>query len=167
MRVLRGLIEGLVRLLLLPFRLAWASVVSLARLAGALVVLPMRVFGVLVRVAGPKAVVAFVLGAAVALLLAPGPGRELRARLLRLVGASGPTDEELADTVVFELGHAPRTWHLPQPEVAVIDRRVVLRGSVPHDTARDELVRVAAGIPGVAGVDDQLVVEEEVAAPEG
>jgi hypothetical protein len=164
--VLRGLVEGLVRLVLLPFRLAWALVVTLARLLVTVVALPVRVLGVLMRVAGPKAVVAFVLGAVVALLVAPGPGRELRARLVRLVGAGGPTDEELADKVVFELGHAPRTWHLPQPEVTVIDRRVVLRGSVPHGTARDELVRVAAGIPGVAGVDDQLVVEE-VAASEG
>jgi hypothetical protein len=53
----------------------------------------------------------------------------------------------------------PRTWHLPQPDVAVVDGRVQLRGRVPHDTAREELVRVAGAIPGVNGVDDLLEVE--------
>ena len=35
------------------------------------------------------------------------------------------------------------------PTCAVVEGRVQLRGQVPHDTAREELVRVAAAIPGV------------------
>jgi osmotically-inducible protein OsmY len=46
--------------------------------------------------------------------------------------------------------------------VAVTAGRVSLSGPVPHDTARDELVRVAAAIPGVAGVDDQLEIDASV-----
>jgi len=159
-RVLRGLLEGLVRLLLLPVRLVWALLITATRVTAAVVVLPLRLCGALARVAGPRAVAAFVLGVVLGLLAAPGPGRDLRARLVRLARVGGPTDDELADKVAFELAHAPRTWHLPQPEVTVADRRIVLRGTVPHDTARAELVRVAAGIPGVAGVDDQLTVEQ-------
>jgi osmotically-inducible protein OsmY len=60
--------------------------------------------------------------------------------------------------VSFELAHAPRTWHLDQPDVAVAGGRVTLRGSVPGDDAREELARVAGAVPGVAGVDNLVTV---------
>jgi osmotically-inducible protein OsmY len=70
------------------------------------------------------------------------------------------SDTDLAEKVGFELSHAPRTWHLPQPEVAVVSGRVELLGSVPHETGRDELARVAAAVPGVAAVDNRLEVDD-------
>jgi hypothetical protein len=115
------------------------------------------------RLAGFSGVVCFFLGLAIGLLFAPAKGKDLRVKLQRALGQGGGlSDEELAEKVGFELGHAPRTWHLPQPDVSVIEGRVQLRGRVPHDTAREELVRVAHAIQGVSGVDDLLEVEAAV-----
>ncbi len=170
MGFIRGFVSLLVRLVLLPIKLFIALLSSSVgvlkgtfrvgvKVGGA----PARVGWRATRAAGVSGVLCFVLGLAIGLLLAPVQGRELRAKLRRLIdGRAGLSDEELADRVTFELGHAPRTWHLPQPEVAVTSGRVSLSGSVPHDTARDELVRVAAAIPGVAGVDDQLEIDASV-----
>jgi hypothetical protein len=105
----------------------------------------------------------FVFGAGVAggLLLAPTPGRQLREKLRGLAasrGGGGPPDHEIGDRVRFELSHSPKTWHLPQPEIDVQAGRVVLTGAVPHETGRQDLGRAAAAVPGVATVDNNLVV---------
>ena len=103
------------------------------------------------------------LGLALGLLFAPVPGRELRAQLRALLGRAAPgRDAELAERVGFELEHAPRTWHLPAaaggggrgpggPQ----------RRRSPTTAARDELARVAAAVPGVAGVDNLVEVETD------
>ena len=97
-------------------------------------------------------------GVTIGLLVAPVPGRELRARIRRRLEARGVTDADLNERVRFELAHHPRTWHLPQPDVAVAAHRVTLRGAVPDDEARHEMVRAAGALPGVAAVDDRLEV---------
>jgi hypothetical protein len=97
-------------------------------------------------------------GVAVGLLLAPVPGAELRSRLRRRVEGARLSDSELSDRVRFELAHHPRTWHLPQPEVLVDGHRVSLRGTVPDDAARVELVRAAGALAGVSAVDDSLTI---------
>ncbi len=112
----------------------------------------MRVSGRLGRLLGFRAVVALFAGLALGLLFAPGPGRQLRDRLRRLATAGGASaDGDLAERVAFELEHAPRTWHLPQPVVTVVEGRVSLSGAVDAEPARDELGRVAAAVPGVVG----------------
>jgi osmotically-inducible protein OsmY len=96
-------------------------------------------------------------GIAIGLLIAPMTGRELRERLQTLInGDTGRGD--LAERVRYELSHSPRTWHLPQPEVAVVDGRVVLRGTVPHATGKADLERIAAAVAGAADVDNQLAI---------
>jgi hypothetical protein len=98
-------------------------------------------------------------GIGIGLLLAPVPGRELRARLRRQIeGRRVRSDPELGERVRFELSHHPRTWHLPQPAVEVHERRVTLRGRVPDDEARQELVRATSVLPGVLAVDDRIDV---------
>ena len=88
------------------------------------------------------------------------PGRVLRAKLVGLVRPSAAPDAGLADRVAFELSHAPRTWHLPQPAVTVDEAAgVTLRGTVPHEDAREHLVAAARAVPGVDHVHDDLVVE--------
>ena len=111
------------------------------------------------RLLGYRRLVLFALGVFVGLLIAPGPGRELREKLQALLsGGQPPSDPELGDRVRFELSHSPRTWHLPQPEVDVQDGRVVLSGAVPHATARADLERTVTGVPGVAGVENLLTI---------
>jgi BON domain len=103
----------------------------------------------------------FVLGVGICigLLVAPVPGRELRAKLKAFVdGVKLPSDPELSDLVRFELSHSPRTWHLPQPDINVQDGRVVLSGAVPHATARADLERTVTGVPGVTAVENLLTV---------
>jgi hypothetical protein len=111
------------------------------------------------RLLGYRRLFVFGLGIAVGLMIAPGPGRELRAKLQALLsGAPSPSDPELGDLVRFELSHSPRTWHLPQPDINVQAGRVVLSGAVPHATARADLERTVTAVPGVMAVENLLTV---------
>ncbi|MEY2454175.1 MAG: hypothetical protein QOD92_3749 [Acidimicrobiaceae bacterium] len=111
------------------------------------------------RLFGYRRLFVFGLGIAVGLLIAPGPGRELRAKLQAVLkGVVPPSDPELGELVRFELSHSPRTWHLPQPEIAVEGGRVVLSGAVPHATARADLERTVNSVPGVMAVENLLTV---------
>jgi hypothetical protein len=110
------------------------------------------------RILGWRRLALVGIGAAVGLLLAPVPGAELRTRLRRRFDDAAVSDVDLGDRVRFELAHHPRTWHLAQPDVAVQGRRVTLRGAVPDEAARTELVRAAGALAGVAAVDDGLTV---------
>jgi osmotically-inducible protein OsmY len=123
--------------------------------------IPFKVTARTSRLVGFKGFVLLAVGIAIGLLAAPATGRELRIKLRRLLEGSQPlSDNDLAEKVGFELSHAPRTWHLPQPEVAVVSGRVELLGTVPHETGREELERVAASVPGVSAVDNRLQVDE-------
>jgi hypothetical protein len=159
-RGISSLIAGVLRLVGRLIRLPLTLVAkllgitfSLGRLLGAI---PWRLTRRTTRLLGFRGVVFGLLGLAVGLLLAPVPGRELRKKLAGLLAATRPvSDVDLIDKVAFELSHAPRTWHLePQPDVAV----VILTGEARDDTAAEEFSRVAAAIPGVVEVDNQLVV---------
>ena len=99
-------------------------------------------------------------GVGVGLLVAPVPGRELRAKLRERLEGGGavPSDVELADLVRFELTHSPRTWNLAQPAVEVTAGRVTLKGDVGDAAARIELERTAASVKGVTVVDNQLSI---------
>lgn len=139
-----------------------------------LLTLPFRLLGVATKVGATSAVLTgrtlrFVglrrvallgVGLAAGLLLAPVPGAELRRRLnerLRSVGGGPPVD--LADRVRDELASSPRTWHLPQPAVAIESGRVVLTGDVPHATAAADLERTVAAIKGVVDVENRLSIK--------
>lgn len=115
------------------------------------------------KLLGYRRLFVFGAGVAIGLLLAPMTGAELRARLQALLDErrGGPTD--LADRVRYELSHSPRTWHLPQPDVEVVDGRAILRGEVPHEVGRTDLERTAAAVAGVIEVDNQV----GVAGPNG
>jgi hypothetical protein len=108
------------------------------------------------RFVGFRRLFLIAVGIGIGLLIAPVPGRELREKLKARLGGAG--DAELSDLVRFELSHSPKTWHLPQPAVAVRASTVVLSGSVPHETAKVDLERAASGVPGVTSVENLLVV---------
>jgi hypothetical protein len=99
-------------------------------------------------------------GVGVGLLIAPVPGRELRATLQAMLDERGwgGGGGDLTDRVRYELSHSPRTWHLPQPDVEVVGGTAVLRGEVPHDVGRVDLERTAAAVAGVAQVENLLSV---------
>jgi hypothetical protein len=119
-----------------------------------------------VRLVGYRRLFVFGLGVAVGLLIAPGPGADLRAKLrakleeLQGAGLGGAGEQvDLAAKVRDELSSSPRTWHLPQPAVAVAgEGTVVLSGDVPDATASADLERVAAAVRGVVTVENRLVV---------
>jgi len=111
------------------------------------------------RLLGYRRLFVLGLGIVIGLLIAPGPGRELRAKLQALLGqGQPPSDPELGDLVRLELSHSPRTWHLPQPDIDVQNGRVVLSGAVPHATARADLERTVNAVPGVTAVENLLTV---------
>jgi hypothetical protein len=161
----------LFRLILLPFKLLLALFGITMKAGYQVGRLPARATRRAAGLVGFRGWLFFLAGLALGLLFAPGSGRELRARLQRLLDQAGDSDAELGDKVAFELAHAPRTWHLDQPAVKVVDGRVRLSGTVPTSEARAELARVAGAIPGVAGVDNHLSVggesvPDEIAPPE-
>lgn len=111
------------------------------------------------RLFGYRRIFLFGLGVGVGLLLAPMTGREARAKLQSLIDARrGVGGGDLAERVRFELSHAPRTWHLPQPTVEVQGGTAILRGAVPHETGRADLERTAAAVAGVVEVDNLIAV---------
>ena len=149
----------LIRLVLLPFKIALGLVGATFRAGLAVGKAPLKASRFAVKVVGFRGWLLFILGVALGLLFAPGPGRELRAKLQAMLERGGTSDDELRVKVTFELAHAPRTWHLEQPRVSVSAGRVQLSGEVGADDERDELGRVAAAIPGVAGVDNLIEVQ--------
>jgi BON domain len=157
------------RLTFLPVKLVLAAIEAAfraGRLAGAI---PLRAGRRTSRLLGARGTFGLVLGLAVGLAFAPWPGRELRARVRQilarlrqlLAGQSGVNDDDLMARVSFELEHAPRTWHLPQPSVTVDQGRVTLRGGATEPSARDELGRVAGGVPGVNAVENLVVADDD------
>jgi hypothetical protein len=153
------MLRFLIRLLLLPLRIALAAVATGYRVGRTVGGVPVRITSRFSRLLGLRAVLALLVGLALGLLFAPGPGRELRERLRALSAARRATsDADLTERITFELEHAPRTWHLPQPEVTVVAGRVVLNGTVELASARDELGRVASAVPGVSAVENLVVV---------
>jgi hypothetical protein len=110
------------------------------------------------RLFGYRRLAIFAIGVGVGLLLAPMTGREARARLQALLDSRRPGGADLAERVRFELSHAPRTWHLPQPDVEVRGSTAILRGVVPHETGRMDLERAAAGVAGIVEVDNHVLV---------
>ena len=150
----------LVRLFLLPFKVAFALVGAFFRIGFRLGAIPARVSGRAMRIVGFRGWLFLVVGIAVGLLLAPFTGRELRLKLQAMISGGTDSGTTLGDKVAFELAHAPRTWHLTQPNITVRAGEVVLEGVVSDDDARDELGRVAAAIPGVDRVDNRLEVAD-------
>jgi hypothetical protein len=131
-----------------------------------LLFLPLRVaFGsaragyVAGRLVGYRRLFVFAAGVGVGLLVAPMTGRQLRDRIATLAEARRPAgDDEVAERVRFELSHSPRTWHLPQPQVDVVNGTAVLRGEAPHPEGRAELERAASAVTGVVAVDNHVEV---------
>jgi len=150
----------LFRLLLLPFKILLATVGLTFRTGFALGKAPVKASRAAVRVVGLRGWVLFLAGLALGLLFAPGPGRDLRVKLQGLLPGGASGDDDLQGKVTFELAHAPRTWHLPQPTVTVTGNRVALSGSAATAEDRDELARVAGAIPGVGGVDVSITVAD-------
>ena len=148
----------LIRLLLLPIKLALRLLGLTLKVGYVSGRVPVKVSARSARLLGVRGLLFLIIGVAIGLLLAPEPGRDLRVKLQKLLEGGGTSDADLTEKVSFELAHAPRTWHLDQPDVSVAGGRVTLRGSVPGDDAREELARVAGAVPGVAGVDNLVTV---------
>jgi hypothetical protein len=112
------------------------------------------------RLLGYRRLLVFGAGVGVGLLLAPGPGTELRARLREVLdGLQGVPTPDLGSRVRDELASSPRTWHLPQPAVdADPTGRVTLTGDAPDASASADLERVARGVRGVVAVENRLTV---------
>lgn len=114
------------------------------------------------RLVGYRRLFLFGLGVGVGILVAPTTGREARAKLQGFIDARrGIPSGDLAERVRFELSHAPRTWHLPQPTVEVQGGTAILRGVVPHETGRIDLERTAAAVAGVVEVDNHVAVSAQ------
>jgi hypothetical protein len=148
----------LIRLLLFPIKLVLRLLGITLKVGYVSGKVPVRMSARSVRLIGFRGWLFLAVGIGIGLLLAPEPGRELRVKLQKLLEGGGTSDTDLTEKVSFELAHAPRTWHLDQPDVSVTDGRVTLRGTVPADDARDELGRVAGAVPGVAGVENLVTV---------
>ena len=112
------------------------------------------------HVLGYRRMLTLGVGVGIGLLIAPSSGQELRDSLRRRwEQRSGPeSDDVIAERVRHELSHSPRTWHLPQPAVEVVDGTAILTGASPHASGKEDIERAAAAVSGVTAVDNRLVV---------
>ena len=112
------------------------------------------------RLIGLRRVLVLGAGIGIGLLVAPTSGQELRDKLRRQWESrrAPATDDAVAERVRYELSHSPRTWHLPQPEVEVAGGIAILTGGAPHATGKADIERAVASVPGVARVDNRLVI---------
>ena len=155
----RGPARALGHVLLLPARVLRTTAVVAFRSGVQVGSLSARATAAVSRRLGVVGTVCLVAGMVIGLLVAPVSGRQLRSRIRTLLAGSRPVgDDDLRAEVVAELAGAQRTWHLPQPDVAVAGGVVTLTGTAPHETARIELEAAAAAVPGVQGVVNRLAV---------
>jgi hypothetical protein len=112
---------------------------------------------------GYRRMLTLAVGVGIGLLLAPTSGQELRDSLRRKWEQRGgpDSDDVIAERVRHELSHSPRTWHLPQPAVEVIQGTAILTGASPHITGKDDLERTAAAVSGVTAVDSRLTIADQ------
>lgn len=112
------------------------------------------------RFIGLRRILLFGAGVGLGVLAAPTSGQELRDQIRRQWEARRVPvgDDAVAERVRYTLSHSPRTWHLPQPAVEVVEGRAILTGAAPHDTGKADIEKTAAGVPGVAEVDNRLVI---------
>ncbi len=129
---------------------------------------PVRLSTRAVRGIGVRRLALLGAGAAVGALCTPVAGPELRRRITAEIAkrrnGAEPTVEE---RVRRRLADAPRTWHLPQPEVVAVrddggtDWRIILAGTAPDDAARTDLEITARAVTGVGAVDNRIRVPDE------
>jgi hypothetical protein len=151
-----------IRTLTVPLRLTLALTRLSARTGFAAGKLTARTGYRAGRRVGFTRVLAFAVGAGLGLLFAPTSGAELREKLRRFVedrrAAGSGSDAELAMRVRETLAQSPRTWHLPQPEVDVVDGKAILTGDAPHASGKADIEDAVAAVPGVIDVDSRLIV---------
>ena len=103
-------------------------------------------------------------GVATGLMVAREPGSDLRQRVaqrvreVRAQRAAPASEEELVARIRDALSQAPRTWHLPQPDIEVVGGTVILWGSAPHAAGRADIEQVVVAVAGIDHVDNRLVV---------
>lgn len=149
-------------LISLPFRLVAALIILPIKLVLGMFKLSVKTTFITTRAALRSSLLSFAAGFGLGWFFTSTPtGRQLADQVRDLV-AGGPTgpidDDQLAAQVRTELASSTRTWHLPQPDVAVEDGVVTLTGEVPHDTGQADLEDAAKSVRGVTSVLNQVVV---------
>jgi osmotically-inducible protein OsmY len=103
-------------------------------------------------------------GVVAGLMVAREPGRDVRQRVAQRMRevqaqrAAPASEEELVARIRDALSQAPRTWHLPQPDIEVVAGTVILSGSAPHAAGKADIEQVVIAVAGVDDVDNRLVV---------
>lgn len=150
----------------LPFRLLALAIIIPIKTVLGLMRFSAKAAFVTTRTALRSSLIAFAAGIGLGWFFTSTPtGRQLVDQIRDLMGQpSGPVDDsQLASHVRTELASNTHTWHLPQPEVSVSEGAVTLTGSVPHDTARADLEKVASAVRGVVSVSNSVAVEAPAA----
>jgi hypothetical protein len=110
------------------------------------------------RLVGFRRLFVLGIGVGIGLLMSEVPGRRIRESIRGAVAGGVTGGVDLGERVRFELSHSPRTWHLPQPSVDIEGATVVLKGEVPHATAKADLEAAATTVPGVTTVENLLEI---------
>jgi osmotically-inducible protein OsmY len=156
--------------LALPFRLLALAIILPIKLVLGTLKLTVKTSFVTTRAALRSSLISFAAGVGLGWFLTSTPtGRQLVEQVRDLVNGapSGPVDDDqLTAQVRTELASSTRTWHLPQPEVAVSGGMVTLTGSVPHETGRSDLEIAAGSVRGVVSVANHVQVDDGAGATE-
>lgn len=151
-------------LLTLPLRLLAVAIVIPVKTSLGLLKFSTKATYASTRLALRSSIISFAAGVGLGWFLTSTPtGRQLVDQVRDLVSGSpgGPVDDDtLAAQVRTQLASNPRTWHVPQPEVAVSNGVVTITGSVPHDTARADLETAVMAVRGIVAVVNRVTVAD-------
>lgn len=82
----------------------------------------------------------------------------------KIFGSSKPTAEEMQEKIIFHVSKF--NLDIDDLQVQVEDDKAILKGTAGSQADKEKLIVAVGNIEGIASVEDQITIKEEVSTPE-